>query len=335
MMQMLGRLFWMTGDEGYLAMATRIADHYLLGDRHPTRDVPQLRLDDHSCELNSGLTEVYVTCCFAAKEKAAAYREPIYAMLDRILELGVNEDGLMFDTIDPVAGKVLKPALTDNWGYNYNGFYAVYQVDGVQKYRDAVLKALRGLSQPKYLAYPWEGWGSDGIADSVEGAINLYNREPVEGVDVWIDANIFRMLSIQKEDGVIEGWHGDGNFARTAIMWVLWKQQGVTVQPWRPDVKLGAVETAAGVQLLLMADEPWQGTLIFDTPRHKTVMNMPLDYPRINQFPEWFTVDREATYRVAVDDRESRSTPGDALIEGLPLELDAGQKIRIEVAASK
>ena len=28
--------------------------------------------------------------------------------------------------------------------------------------------------------------------------------------------------------GVIEGWHGDGNFARTTIMYCLWKTQGVT-----------------------------------------------------------------------------------------------------------
>ena len=27
------------------------------------------------------------------------------------------------------------------------------------------------------------------------------------------------MWTIQKPDGIIEGWHGDGNFARTAIMY--------------------------------------------------------------------------------------------------------------------
>lgn len=30
----------------------------------------------------------------------------------------------------------------------------------------------------------------------------------------------------------------------------------------------------------------WERKLVFDTPRHKTILNLPLDYLRINQFPE-------------------------------------------------
>jgi hypothetical protein len=161
----------------------------------------------------------------------------------------------------------------------------------------------------------------------VEGAINLLNREPdVWGVPEWIDANINRMLDIQKPDGVIEGWHGDGNYARTAIMWALWKQQGATIQPWREDVKIGAVREGDKLTLVLKADKPWNGTIVFDQPRHKTFMKLPLDYPRINQFPEWYTVESGKEYKVTSKAGDSESYKGSSLIAGLPLELKAGEQ---------
>ena len=79
------------------------------------------------------------------------------------------------------------------------------------------------------------------------------------------------MLAMQRADGIIGGWHGDGNFARTAIMYALWKQQGVTIQPWREDVRLGAVLEDNVLQLQLTTDQPWTGRLVFDPPRHRTI----------------------------------------------------------------
>ena len=38
--------------------------------------------------------------------------------------------------------------------------------------------------------------------------------------------------------------------------------------------------------------------MLFDQKRHKTILNLPEDYPRINQFPEWFTLDQDATYSI-------------------------------------
>jgi hypothetical protein len=322
MMQVLSRLFFMTDNDSYLEMACTIADYYLLGTHHPTLDISKLGLRDHNCELISGLTEVYAACHSVRKEKAAAYRDPIHKMLDDILEHGVNEHGLMYQVINPRTGEVLNKTIHDNWGYNYNGFYTVYLLDDIKRYRDATVKALSSLKE-HYWKFPWQGWGSDGIADSVEGAINLYNREPdVEGVDQWIDDNIARMLLIQKADGVIEGWHGDGNYARTAILWVLMKQQGVTVQPWRDDVRLGAVRDGGKLKLVLGADKPWTGKLIFDQKRHKTIMRLPLDYPRINQFPEWFTVDMDGKYKIAVDGGKSKVYKGSDMTLGIEIRIN-------------
>jgi hypothetical protein len=251
-------------------------------------------------------------------------------MLDRILEVGVNEHGLMYDLVNPQSGEILRNVIGDNWGYNYNGFYTVYLLDDVDRYRQATRRALANL-KPHYLKFAWQGWGSDGIADSVEGAINLFNRESdVAGVSEWIDANIARMLLLQQPDGVIEGWHGDGNYARTALMWVLMKQQGVTIQPWREDVRVGAVRVRDTVQFLLSAERRWQGQVIFDQPRHKTIMQMPIDYPRINQFPEWFTVQPDDRLTVTMGTaRQERA--GRQLSRGLDVTLTGGQPIQLSV----
>ena len=161
----------------------------------PTRDATRLRLRDHSCELISGLTEVYAACHFAAQGQGRGLprADPRHA---RPHPRGRHQRARP----DVRHGRTRRPArcsarrIGDNWGYNYNGFYTVYLLDGVERYREATRHALANL-KPHYWKFPWQGWGSDGIADSVEGAINLFNREPdVDGVAEWIDANIARML---------------------------------------------------------------------------------------------------------------------------------------------
>jgi hypothetical protein len=193
-----------------------------------------------------------------------------------------------------------------------------------------VRHALSGLQH--YAGYAWEGRSHDGYADSIESAINLYNREPIEVAAEWIDSQMRIMLAMQGSDGIIGGWHGDGNFARTAIMYALWKQQGATLQPWRDDLRLGAVSTERGVEFYLAADRPWQGRLICDAPRHRTIMHMPRDYPRINQFPEWFTVDKTKSYHVT---RQHAVTDvsGQDLLDGLPVEVDPSIPLSITVSA--
>jgi hypothetical protein len=319
MMQVTARYFWMTGDRQYLDRAVRIADYYLLGDQHPTRNSDSLRLRDHGCELISGLTEVYFACSHADPRKAEQYRGPLHEILDCILDRGTDENGMMVNAFNPQTGEVTRGGLSDNWGYNYNGFYTVYLVDGTTGYRDAVRRVLSNLDQ--YRGYAWEGRSHDGYADSIESAINLYNREPVDVAADWIDSQMRIMLAMQQEDGIVGGWHGDGNFARTAIMYALWKQQGATVQPWRADLRLGAVQEDGQLRLLLAADGPWQGRLIFDAPRHETVLKMPQDYPRINQFPEWYTVSAADTYQVAIEGSTATACSGAELLAGLPLEI--------------
>ena len=50
------------------------------------------------------------------------------------------------------------------------------------------------------------------------------------------------MWDMQSPDGIIEGWHGDGNFVRTSLMFALWKSQGVTVAALASRRSPGAVQ---------------------------------------------------------------------------------------------
>lgn len=334
LLQACSRTYWFTGDRKYLDWAIRLGDYYLLGDHHPTRDMKELALSDHSCEVINGLSELYAAVSVAAPEKKKAYEKPIHELYDRILAIGCNEHGLMYSRVSTHTGNH-GGGLTDNWGYNYDGIYTAFLIDGTCAYRDAVRKVLGNLKE-HYTGQVWQGGSADGYADSIEGAINLFNREPIPSAGVWIDSEILTMWGKQKPDGVIEGWHGDGNFARTSIMYALWKTQGATVRPWRADVRLGAVRDGDAVCLILAADEPWSGRVLFDKPRHKVNMHLPLDYPRINQFPEWFTTDAARRYTVRdLAAGTEKTFSGADLQAGLPVDVKPGVALRLRVTAGK
>lgn len=329
LLQANARLFWFTGDRKFLDWAVRLGDFYLLGTNHPTRDLRRLRLVDHGCEVVNGLSELYFAVSRVWPEKKRAYAEPLHAVYDAILARGRNEHGLLYEWFDPQTGNHSQP-VCDTWGYVFDGFYTLYLVDGTEAYRTATQQALASL-QPHYTGNRWEGGSADGYADSIEGAINLLNRLPAPSAAAWVDTEIRVMWAKQQPDGVIEGWHGDGNFARTSLMYALWQSRGVRVEPWREDVRLGAVQHEGELLVSLTAEKPWSGRLIFDRPRHRDFLHLPLDYPRINQFPEWFTVEAAQSYRVKGIAGKTQKFTGARLSEGIPLSLEAGRELRLTV----
>jgi dipeptidyl aminopeptidase/acylaminoacyl peptidase len=327
LMQSLSRLYWITGEDRFKDWAFRLADYYLIHEDLTERD--SIRLRDHGCEVLSGLSEAYLIAALKDQNRHSRYQEPLYRLLDNILEKGVNADGMMPDAYNPGTGEHLGDRLADTWGYVYNAFLTVAEVDGEQRYGEAVRHALDSVY--KYLGQGWEGEGADGYADSVEGALNLINRIDSPSAERWIDESLAYLLAKQGEDGIIEGWYGDGNSARTALMAALWKTQGVAAEPWREDLRLGAVLTTEG-RLLISLSAEWffDGRLRFDRPRHQSYFNMPRDYPRINQFPEWFTVDRGRNYLVARDGGPPQRMSGGDLID-LSVKLGKGASTRIVV----
>ena len=185
----------------------------------------------------------------------------------------------------------------------------------------------------EHTGYPWEGDIADGYADSIESGLNLLNRIPVDRAFEWVEHETLHLLAKQEDDGVVAGWHGDGNYARTAILVALWKSRGCRVEPWRADLSLGAVEEDGVLYLGLRSRWPWKGRLVFDRARHREYFGIPTDYARLNQFPEWFVVEGEGTYEVRYrhgGEATSEVLAGGALLDGLPVAVGE-EGARLEV----
>ncbi|MEQ8878394.1 MAG: hypothetical protein RLQ12_02125, partial [Cyclobacteriaceae bacterium] len=126
-----------------------------------------------------------------------------------------------------------------------------------------------------------------------------------------------------------------GNFARTTIMYCFWKTQGMTVQPWRADIQPGVAKTGDDLAISIQTQHPWSGKLKFDTKRHQTILNLPFDWPRINQFPEWFTPDPDSKYElINVASGASNIYSGTQLMEGIDVDLEPGTAQWLLKAAS-
>ena len=329
LLQASSRLFWMTGDARYADWAFRLADWFLVHTDLLNRD--RLVLRDHGSEIIGGLSEACVLAHHEDPARWASYRPRFRAVLDRVLEIGRNADGLLFNAVDPRTGRVENAGLADTWGYVFNAYMTMALIDpeSAGRYRDAAVQALGAIA--KYRDYDWESGSADGYADAIEGALNLLARIPDEGAAAWADEAIDFIFRKQRPDGIIEGWHGDGNSARTAMMYALWKTQGISAAPWRDDLRLGATRAADGSLLVsIKGDWPWAGALRFDRRRHDAVMHLPFFYPRINQFPEWFTVEPLARYEVRIGDGPAAVVDGTALLDyGLQLRPDAPVRLTV------
>ena len=330
LMQSMSRIYWMTAEPRYKEWTYRLASYFL--EYHSPIAEERLSLDDHGCEVISGLSEAYYIAAKEDPDKRALWKPALHAILDCVLEKGADENGMLYMAVNPVTGEVLRDERTDNWGYNYLAFVVVAELDDVPRYRDAIQKVLDHLGA--YKDYPWEGARPDGFADSLEGCLDLINRYPSQAAEEWADYTFERHIALQRDTGIFEGWYGDGNSARTFIMYALWKSQGVWAEPWHADVRPGAVrEEDGGVCVTVQSDWGWTGKLRFDRPRHAEGLHIPSDYARLNQFPEWFTAAEDARYTVSVDDAPGRTLSGEELQAGIPLHIEKEGEVRVRVTA--
>jgi len=338
-LQALVRLATMTGDARFLEWARRIGDAYIEEVLPGTHGVPasvwdfqkhsgdtRLRLRDHGNEMVVGLSMLYALENYHRTARGEKYRPAIAKMLDRIIA-SANPDGLLYNEVNAVTLEPTNKNLSDNWGYVYGSVYTFYMSTGETRYRDAVRRVLKNL--PNYRNWSWEpstreripGLGSfDGYADSIEGAIYLYNREPVPEAMDWIDSEMKVMLSMQRPDGHIEDWYGEGNFNRTALLHAYLKSQGVRPSHWTPGMRVGGVRD--GERLYLSFEGPAAAALRFDFARHRRVLNFDKNYVRLNEFPEWYTVDENTLYRLrrASAPARERVLLGSELIAGIVME---------------
>jgi len=336
MLQVLTRLFWKTRETKYLEGAERIAEIYFYQILPRTGDLPPFSWDfdqdrpiqgeaifrDHGSEIIPGLVELYMLEKRLGRAEAERYREPLRRLLDAVLRAGRTKDGLWYSSVDIETGLPVDRRIVDTWGYLLSAYQIFDLAEGSQQYADVI----RGVMQTvaSYRSYPWEGKLQDGYADSLESMLYLLPWVDLAEGRRWVDDQIEVMFAMQTSSGFIEEWYLDGNFMRTALLYGVYKSQGTTLSPWRWDVRLGAAREREGDGLYIYAsaDEPWEGMLVFDVPRHQTFWEMPDEYPRVNAAPEWFTVAMEGSYRVLdVSTGQETLFRGEALARGLPITL--------------
>ena len=113
-------------------------------------------------------------------------------------------------------------------------------------------------------------------------------------------------------------------------MYNLWKSKGLYAKPWREDLLLGAEQKGDSLLITIHSAMPWEGELFFDKKRHKTNMNLPVDWPRINQFPEWYTVDGGQEYKlVNLEEETVEKHDGEDLMSGIGLKIDGQTRLII------
>lgn len=341
MLQNLVRMAAMTGDGRYLQWVRRLGDAYIREVLPRNNGLPamvwdfkahtgdgKIKLRDHGNEIVVGLMLHFALESDLEGERSVHYRPVLAKMLDQILA-SANPHGMLYNTIDTKTLKPVDERLSDNWGYVYGAMYTFYQATGEEKYREAVRRVLKNLGN--YRNYAWEPSGNartkelgsfDGYADSLESALYLISREPVPEAMDWIDSEMKVMLGMQRADGQVEDWYGEGNFNRTALLYADWKSEGVHPVRWEKGLKVGAVRAGDRLLVSLQGRPGWRGAVRFDVARHRRWLNFRKNYVRLNEFPEYFVVDENTLYRVARrNGSEEQVRLGSELAAGVELGL--------------
>jgi hypothetical protein len=348
MLQVLTRLAYLTGDERYVSSAISIARFYFeevipksnglipqiwsIEEKKPVSEY--FNFVDHGNEIVGGLSEIVLYLKIHEHPLYPQMARSLSQLVDLILRVGLNEDGVWVSRVAWKDYEVLDARPAHCWGYLFNGVYTAYLIAGEERFLEAVKKAMEAVTEkPAYLDDPWgsgRGYGSNAYSDSIESMIVFLNRLPNATQEEVLDVCVERFLARQREDGIIEDWYGDGNYVRTALMYAFLKSQGAWLEPWREDVVLGAVREGEDLSLHIESAQPWTGVVKFDIPRHKEFFNMPMNYPRLNEFPEWFTVELDALYSLEVGDA-TETVCGGELVRGIRMDLGAGEAVSLHL----
>ena len=356
MLQVLARLSWLDDDPRLVEMGRRIASVYLDDVMPITADIPPerwdfetnqavgeatLHLGDHGDEIVSGLIEWERVEARLGLPEQAAHQDAINRMLVRLLNVGRSSSGLWFDGIRFPTGRVQDRTLNDNWGYLGQAYLdqagllrLVADQDEVTmaratRFEEATRDMLRATSGVRF--HKWENGDMDGYADTLESALYLLRYLDDPAAVRWVDEQIGVLYGFQRDSGAVTDENIDGNYIRTTMLYGRWLTQSTRVEPWQPTIGLGAVSDGDCLQVHLHAAQPWAGRLLFDTPRHRDNLGLPLDYPRLNQWQQWWTVEPGQRYAVALPDGSGTDLNGDQLAAGLPMRIEPGQDYELRV----
>lgn len=349
LLQVLTRLYWATAKVEYLKMAERIGDRYFFEVLPQNNYLPpydwslsgkkelgsHFRLRDHGNEIVPGLTELYLLEKLRGMPKAAQYRKPLKEFLDLILKVARTTDGLWYEDVDIHSRIPGSNIVTDNWGYILNAYQMFDLAEGVPFYQNEIRKVMLSVAARK--AIPCGDATYDSYADSIESMLYMLPWFDIPECHLWVDNEIEAMFRMQKSSGFIDKYYLDGNFIRTALLYGTYKTMGIVTFPWRKDLFLGAVYDKKKNELYihLRAKKPWKGFLKFDLPRHRTIWNLPFEYPRLNQTPEWFVVEPNKRYTVSgLKQNKAIVLSGESLAQGLAVNLEKGN-LQFELKVSE
>lgn len=341
MLLLLPRMYWITKNPKYLEMAQRVADVYILDVFPVSGGMPPLYWDfvrnqrtshpnslrvkyrDHGNETIFGLTELYFLEQRLGLEAAQRHREPIRAMLDKMLTFGRTPDGLWCNLTDLHKGGHAN-GVGDNWGYLLNALHTFDLTEGTFRYTLEIQRTM--LAAAKMKSYPWEKFPMDGYADSIESMMYMMPWFDLPEARAWVDDEIEILFSFQRPEGFIEAQYLDGNFVRTCLLYGRYKTQGIAPAPWRDDLRIGAIRDPKTRGLVVHASSAtaWNGVLKFDAQRHKEIWGMTDNYPRLNAPPEWYAIPATAKFTVTINGGAPREVTGTELTTGLPITLAAG-----------
>jgi hypothetical protein len=301
----------------------------------------RVRIRDHGNEIIPGLSEAYALAVYrsasdaAWKARADHWAEPIGRMFELLLQKGLNRDGVPVSVIDPFTGEHLEPTANDNWGYFTNGVLLFTQaarrhgtIDAARlDAMDAGVDRIAAAVAKQY-GIDWVGVPFDGYCDTIESALYTAHHRPQTAAVLlpWADDQVALLMACQQPDGFVSRRYLDGNFIRTLLMYADARSGGWRVVPWRADVRVGFAQSDAAAVLTVSSATPYTGTLLPDQPRHRTIMHLPWDWPRLNSWPEWFTPDEI----VSVTDAKGALRPTrDEVSNGLPINVPANGQLEL------
>jgi hypothetical protein len=362
LLQVCGRLSYASGRSDLAEFAARIADAVIEQSLAANGGIPpqyfdyasnrvtdsSLKLKDHGNEVILGLSEAYAMAVDRGAEdprwsqRAGRWCEPIARMYEIVLTHGVNNRGLLAVAMEPSPPRIVDERLSDNWGYVLTG--ALLFVESSRRHQklpderiNAIEARVEAIARSAFARDPARSWDGtmDSDADVVESALYVAHYHPPlrEEALRFADRQIGLMYRHQTSDGTADRRYLDGNFIRTSLMYADALAGGWRADPWREDVRVGFAQDDRGNAIVIVrCSQPYSGTLRADSTRHRTIMNLPWDWPRLNSWPQWFVPDEKIQVAEAAG---FASTPtAQALREGVPLDLPASGEAVLRLRTS-
>lgn len=296
----------------------------------------RLRLRDHGNEIIGGLVEWLIAESVAPDSRAQDYAPAIERMLDEIILRGRDRKGIWAhfaaateEPAQPQSGK-----RNDNWGY-LSAAYVAYdmlqrQSGKPERYAAEIERTVQAVLADENI---WWNGKMDGYADAIEGPLYLLANRARSAGAAWLDREMGRLVSYQKPDGFVIRTYLDGNFVRTSLLYALFRSQGITLQPWKPGIRMAAIRKDDTLYISVKGEQSWQGKLVFDHRRDQENMGLSFDYPRLNSWPQWFVPDEESLYDIKIERASgstSRRLSGRSLRQGIDLQLKH-EEIRLKI----